>query len=110
MDSAAHSTKAPASGAVSASAGSAQARPVAPPSSHLSSAEPPVSILLVDDDQNNLLALESILDFSDYRLVKAQSADAALLALMQDEYAAIVLDVQMPDLSGIELARLIKQR
>jgi PAS domain S-box-containing protein len=72
--------------------------------------ESPVSILLVDDDQNNLLALESILDLSDYRLVKAQTADAALLALMQDEYAAIVLDVQMPDLSGIELARLIKQR
>ena len=74
------------------------------------SPEPPVSILLVDDDHNNLLALESILDLSDYRLVKAQTADAALLALMQEEYAAIVLDVQMPDLSGIELARLIKQR
>src|ERR1700677_2658088 len=98
MDSAAHSTKAPPSGAVSAGAGS------------LATPEQPVSILLVDDDQNNLLALESILDLSDYRLVKAQTADAALLALMQDEYAAIVLDVQMPDLSGIELARLIKQR
>src|SRR5580698_7903129 len=103
MDSLAHSTKAPASGAVSARAGSSPASPLAAP-------EQPVSILLVDDDQNNLLALESILDLSDYRLVKAQSADAALLALMQDEYAAIVLDVQMPDLSGIELARLIKQR
>ena len=98
MDFAAHPTKAPASGAVFA------------PASPLVAPEQPVSILLVDDDQNNLLALESILDFSDYRLVKAQSADAALLALMQDEYAAIVLDVQMPDLSGIELARLIKQR
>ena len=43
-----------------------------------------VSILLVDDDANNLLALESILDLSDYRLVKAQTADAALLALMQE--------------------------
>jgi len=103
MDFAAHPTKAPASGAVSAGAGFAPASPLVAP-------EQPVSILLVDDDQNNLLALESILDFSDYRLVKAQSADAALLALMQDEYAAIVLDVQMPDLSGIELARLIKQR
>jgi len=91
MNSTAHSTRSPAPGAGSAP-------------------EPPVSILLVDDDQNNLLALESILDFSDYRLVKAQTADAALLALMQEEYAAIVLDVQMPDLSGIELARLIKQR
>lgn len=70
----------------------------------------PVSILLVDDDANNLLALESILEAPDHRLVKAQTADQALLALMQDDYAAIVLDVQMPDLSGIELARLIKQR
>src|SRR5688572_29622578 len=72
--------------------------------------EAPVSILLVDDDANNLLALESILEAPDHRLVKAQTADAALLALMQDDYAAIVLDVQMPDLSGIELAKLIKQR
>ena len=70
----------------------------------------PVSILLVDDDPNNLLALESILEAPDHRLVKVQTADDALLALMQDDYAAIVLDVQMPDLSGIELARLIKQR
>ena len=70
----------------------------------------PVSILLVDDDANNLLALESILEAPDHRLVKAQTADQALLALMQDDYAAIVLDVQMPDLSGIDLARLIKQR
>jgi PAS domain S-box-containing protein len=70
----------------------------------------PVSILLVDDDANNLLALESILEAPDHRLVKVQTADDALLALMQEDYAAIVLDVQMPDLSGIELARLIKQR
>src|SRR5271155_2314036 len=98
MNVTAQMSTAPAPGAVSASASS------------LAAPESPVSILLVDDDQNNLLALESILDLSDYRLVKAQTADAALLALMQEEYAAIVLDVQMPDLSGIELARLIKQR
>ncbi len=70
----------------------------------------PVSILLVDDEIKNLVALESILETPEYRLVKAQSADETLLALMQEEFAAIVLDVQMPDLSGIELARLIKQR
>ncbi len=70
----------------------------------------PVSILLVDDDANNLLALESILDLPEYRLVRAQSSDLALLALMEGEFAAIVLDVQMPDMSGIDLARLIKQR
>jgi PAS domain S-box-containing protein len=70
----------------------------------------PISILLVDDDPKNLLALESILDTPEHRLVKVQTADAALLALMQADYAAIVLDVQMPDLNGIELAKLIKQR
>src|SRR5688572_18242912 len=71
---------------------------------------PPISILLVDDDPKNLLALEAILESPDHRLVKAQTADEALLALMREDYAAIVLDVQMPDLNGIELARLIKQR
>ncbi|HVK58446.1 MAG TPA: response regulator [Candidatus Kapabacteria bacterium] len=71
---------------------------------------PPISILLVDDDPKNLLALEAVLESPEHHLVKAQTADAALLALMRDDYAAIVLDVQMPDLNGIELARLIKQR
>src|SRR4030095_13479087 len=71
---------------------------------------PPISILLVDDDPKNRLALEAILDSPAHRLVKCQTADAALLALMQEDYAAIVLDVQMPDLNGIELAKLIKQR
>jgi len=73
-------------------------------------ADAPISILLVDDDPKNLLALESILDTPEHRLVKVQTADDALLALMQEDYAAIVLDVQMPDLNGIELAKLIKQR
>lgn len=69
-----------------------------------------ISILLVDDDPKNLMVLETILNSPDYRLIKAASADQALMALMKDEFAAIVLDVQMPDMSGIELARLIKQR
>lgn len=69
-----------------------------------------VSILLVDDDPKNLMVLETILNSPEYRLVKAASADEALLALMKEEFAAIVLDVQMPDMSGLDLARLIKQR
>src|SRR3954468_3127774 len=72
-------------------------------------AKPP-SILLVDDEAKNLIALESILESPDYELVKAQTAQDALMALMEREYAAIVLDVQMPEIDGIELARLIKQR
>jgi PAS domain S-box-containing protein len=74
------------------------------------SSEAPIAILLVDDDPHNLLALESTLEGSDHRLVKAQTAEQALLALMDEDFAAIVLDVQMPDLDGIQLARLIKQR
>lgn len=70
----------------------------------------PVSILLVDDDDKNLTVLETILDSPDYRLIKASSADETLLVLMREECAAIVMDVKMPDMSGIELAKLIKQR
>ena len=70
----------------------------------------PISILLVDDEKKNLIALESILESPDYELVMAQTANDALLALMEREYAAIVLDVQMPEIDGIELAKLIKQR
>jgi len=70
----------------------------------------PVNILLVDDKAENLLALESILERSGYNLVRAYSGQDALLALLADEYAAIVLDVQMPGMSGIELAQIIRRR
>jgi signal transduction histidine kinase len=68
------------------------------------------TVLVVDDDSKNLLALESVLDTSSYRLIKAQTGADALLALMTGDFAAIVLDVQMPDMSGIELAKMIKGR
>ncbi len=70
----------------------------------------PANILLVDDDSRNLDVLESILSIPDYRLFRARTADEALLALIADEFAVIVLDVRMPDVSGYELAQLIKQR
>jgi PAS domain S-box-containing protein len=69
-----------------------------------------VNILLVDDNRRNLDVLESILQSPEYRLVRAATADEALLALIKDEFAAIVLDVQMPEINGLELAKLIKQR
>lgn len=71
---------------------------------------PSVNILLVDDETRNLDVLESVLQSADYRLVRAQTADEALLLLLNDEFAAIVLDIHMPKISGIELANLIKQR
>lgn len=69
-----------------------------------------VNILLVDDRAENLIALESILDAPDYRLVRAQNGQDALLAVLADDFAAIVLDVRMPGMTGIELAQLIRQR
>lgn len=69
-----------------------------------------IKILIVDDDVKNLTVLESLLDNSDYVLVRAQTADEALLALIDHEFALMILDVHMPDMSGFELAKLIKQR
>ncbi|HYE38816.1 MAG TPA: hybrid sensor histidine kinase/response regulator, partial [Ramlibacter sp.] len=71
---------------------------------------PHVNILIVDDEPRNLQVLESILDDPGYRLVRATSGDEALLALMADEFALLVLDVQMPGMSGFELAQLVKER
>src|ERR1700693_3447753 len=70
----------------------------------------PVSILLVDDDIRNLEVLESILDSPGYHLVRAQTAEEALLALMSSDFAVIVLDLRMPGMNGLELAQIIKQR
>ncbi len=67
-------------------------------------------ILLVDDQPSNLEVLEAMLDRPDWRLVRARSADEALLALLHQEFAAIVLDIRMPGTSGLELAGVIKQR
>ena len=71
---------------------------------------PEVNILLVDDRTENLLALQAILEGPGYRLVRAHSAEEALKALLKDDFAVILLDVQMPGLNGFETAKLIKQR
>src|SRR4051812_5893728 len=68
------------------------------------------TILLVDDQERNLDALEAILGPADYKLVRARSADEALLALLKGEFAAIICDIRMPGIGGIELAQMIKQR
>jgi PAS domain S-box-containing protein len=69
-----------------------------------------VSILLVDDESRNLDVLESVLESSEYNLVRVLSAESALLKLLDGDFAAIVLDVQMPGMSGIDLANVIKKR
>jgi PAS domain S-box-containing protein len=70
----------------------------------------PVEILLVDDRPENLLALEAILEPLGQTLVRAESGDEALRKLLTHNVAMILLDVQMPGISGFETARLIKSR
>ena len=69
-----------------------------------------VNILLVDDEPANLTVLESVLDDPGYRLVRATTGEQALVALLSDEVAVLVLDVRMPGMSGFELARMLKER
>lgn len=69
-----------------------------------------INILLVDDEPKNLTVLETILDDPEYRLVCAGSADQALLALVSEEFALLILDIQMPGMTGFELAQMIKKR
>ena len=69
-----------------------------------------VDILLVDDRPENLLALEAILEPLGQRLTRAQSGEAALRCLLEQDFAVILLDVQMPGMNGFETARMIKSR
>ena len=71
---------------------------------------PPINILIVDDEPKNLTVLETVLDHPGYRLVRAGSADEALLALVVDEFALLILDIRMPNMTGIELAQMIRGR
>jgi PAS domain S-box-containing protein len=67
-------------------------------------------ILMVDDHQPNLLALEAILGPLGEELVGVTSGEDALRQLLEGEFALILLDVQMPGMDGIETAAVIKQR
>jgi signal transduction histidine kinase/DNA-binding response OmpR family regulator len=69
-----------------------------------------INILIVDDEPKNLAVLETILADENYRLVRAENANQALLALLKEEFALIILDIRMPEMSGLELAQIIKER
>jgi len=67
-------------------------------------------ILLVDDRAANLLALETILEDLGQELVRANSGKEALRHLLNDDFAVILLDVNMPEMDGFETATLIRER
>ena len=69
-----------------------------------------VKILIVDDLPENRLVYEAILRELDQELVLVDSGEAALKAVLQDEFAVILLDVNMPGIDGFETAGLIRQR
>ena len=75
----------------------------------MSASERP-KVLIVDDQPRNLDVLEVMLADADCSLVRATSAEEALLCVVRHDFAALVLDIKMPGMNGIELATLIKQR
>ena len=69
-----------------------------------------VNILVVDDRDENLLALEAVLSDPSYRLVRAKSGREALKEVLDQDFALILLDVVMPGVDGYETATLIRER
>jgi signal transduction histidine kinase len=70
-----------------------------------------IKILLVDDKENNLLSMESILWQDGYQLVKATSGKEALKILLKEmDFTLILMDVEMPELNGFETATMVYQR
>jgi len=69
-----------------------------------------VKILLVDDNPDNLVSIEAALESLNEELISARSGTEALRFLLENDFAAILLDVKMPDMDGFETAELIRSR
>src|SRR5216110_1700662 len=68
------------------------------------------SILIVDDDRANLIALEEVLSSVGARVVTAMSGEEALRKVLDEDLAAILLDVRMPGIDGFTTAKMIRER
>ncbi len=69
-----------------------------------------VSVLLVDDRKDKLLAMQTMLEPLGYRMLKVESGKEALRLLLKEKIHLVVLDVNMPGLDGFETAKLIRER
>ncbi|MCK0152282.1 response regulator [Alcanivorax sp. S6407] len=80
------------------------------PSEHLENEPsiPPSRVLMVDDTPQNLVALEVVLEDLDCELESVSSGQAALGKLLKHDYALVLLDVQMPEMDGFEVAKLMR--
>ncbi|MEW1567063.1 response regulator [Streptomyces sp. NPDC093509] len=67
------------------------------------------SILLVDDMEDNLIALEAVLGSLNEPLVRARSGEEAMKALLRQQFAVVLLDIRMPGMDGFETAANIKR-
>jgi signal transduction histidine kinase len=98
--------------AIGASCGGFEGSPNDPtkPGTASMNSERKVNILMVDDEPANLTALEAILEGLGQNLIKASSGQDALRRLLDEDFAAILLDVQMAGMDGFETAAVIRER
>jgi diguanylate cyclase (GGDEF)-like protein len=68
-----------------------------------------IHVLIVDDKPENLLVLENLLEGPDLKIIKATSGNVALGLLLEHDFALILLDVQMPEMDGFEVAELMRK-
>ncbi len=69
-----------------------------------------VPVLLVDDDYDDLFALEAALEPLGLEIVKAESGDEALRLILQRDFAIVITDLMMPGMNGFEVCSLIRAR
>lgn len=78
------------------------------PASKPPAPDPALRLLIVDDDRNNLVLHRKLLESRGHRVVAASGGSEALVALQQDTFDVAILDIEMPEMDGWELARHIR--